>query len=57
MIEIVSVWSSSSGNSYIVMTEGRTILIDVGLPAKKIIAALEHLGTDPADVDAVLITH
>ena len=57
MIEIVSVGSSSSGNSYIVMTEGRTILIDVGLPAKKIIAALEHLGTDPADVDAVLITH
>ncbi len=57
MIEIVSVGSSSSGNSYIVMTEGRTLIIDVGLPAKKIIGALEHLGTDPADVDAVLITH
>ena len=57
MIEIVSVGSSSSGNSYIIMTESRTILIDVGLPAKRIIGALEQLGTDPADVDAVLITH
>ena len=57
MIEIVSVGSSSSGNSYIIMTEGRTILVDAGLPAKRIISALEHLGTDPADVDAVLITH
>ena len=57
MIEIVSVGSSSSGNSYIIMTESRTVLVDAGLPAKKIIAALEQLGTDPADVDAVLITH
>lgn len=57
MIEIVSVGSSSSGNSYIIMAEGRTVILDVGLPAKKIIGALEHLGTDPADVDAVLITH
>ena len=39
------------------MTESRTVLIDAGLPAKTIIGALEHLGTDPADVDAVLITH
>ena len=57
MIEIVSVGSSSSGNSYIIKTEGRTILVDAGLPAKTIIGALDHLGTDPADVDAVLITH
>jgi phosphoribosyl 1,2-cyclic phosphodiesterase len=57
MIEIVSVGSSSSGNSYIIMTESRTVLVDAGLPAKRIIGALEHLGTDPADVDAVLITH
>jgi len=56
-IEVVSIGSSSSGNSYIIMAGERTILLDVGLPAKKITGALEHLGTDPADVDAVLITH
>ena len=57
MIKIVSVGSSSSGNSYIIMTDSRTILVDAGLTAKMIVAALEQLGTDPADVDAVLITH
>jgi len=56
-IEIVSVGSSSSGNSYIIMTGGRTLILDAGLPAKKIMAALESLGTDPEEVDAVLITH
>ena len=57
MINIVSVGSSSSGNSYIVMTEGRTVIIDAGLTAKRILGALDSLGKDPADVDAVLITH
>ncbi len=57
MIKIVSVGSSSSGNSYIIMTESRTVLVDAGLPAKTIVGALGHLGKDPADVDAVLITH
>ena len=57
MIKTVSIGSSSSGNSYIIMTEGRTVLVDAGLAAKTIIGALEHLGVDPADVDAVLITH
>lgn len=56
-LEIVSVGSSSSGNSYIIMAGEKTILLDAGLPAKKITGALEHLGTDPCDVDAVLITH
>ena len=57
MMETVSVGSSSSGNSYIIIAGGHTILLDVGLPAKKIKGALEHLGCDPAQVDAVLITH
>lgn len=56
-IEIVSVGSSSSGNSYIIMSGKRTIILDVGLPAKKITGALEDLGMTPEDVDAVLITH
>jgi phosphoribosyl 1,2-cyclic phosphodiesterase len=39
------------------MTGKRTIILDVGLPAKKITGALEDLGMTPEDVDAVLITH
>ena len=56
-LEIISVGSSSSGNSYIILAGRRTLILDAGLPAKTIMAALEYLGTDPADVDAVLLTH
>lgn len=56
-IDITSVGSSSSGNSYIVFAEGLTIILDVGLTAKKILAALEHFGIAPEEVDALLVTH
>ena len=56
-MEIVSAGSSSSGNSYIIIAGPATIILDVGLPAKKIKGALEHLGCSPEDVGAVLITH
>ena len=56
-IEVVSIGSSSSGNSYIILAGKRTILLDVGLTAKKIIGALEHFDISPEDVDAVLVTH
>ena len=56
-MEVISVGSSSSGNSYIITTAGSTIILDVGLPAKRIIEGLEKAGRRPEDVDAVLITH
>lgn len=56
-MEIVSAGSSSSGNSYIIIAGDQTIILDVGLPAKKIKAALGHLGCEPEDVGAVLVTH
>lgn len=56
-MEVISVGSSSSGNSYIILTEESTVLLDVGLPAKRIVAALDEAGRSPEDVSAVLITH
>ena len=56
-IEVISVGSSSSGNSYIIRAAGRVIVLDVGLPAKRIVGALEDRGIPAGDVDAVLITH
>ncbi len=58
-IEVISIGSSSSGNSYIVKTSepGSVILVDVGLAAKRILGALAENGIEPDDVDAVLITH
>ena len=56
-IEVISIGSSSSGNSYIIKAGGRVILLDVGLTAKKIVGALSDNGLEPEDVDAVFITH
>ena len=56
-IEVISIGSSSSGNSYIILAGGRTILLDVGLTAKRILSALEHFDIQPEEIDAVLITH
>ena len=33
-MEVISVGSSSSGNSYIITTADSTIILDVGLPAR-----------------------
>ena len=56
-MKIISVGSSSSGNSYIIITKSSTIILDAGLPAKRIIEGLQMIGRSPEDVEAVLITH
>ena len=56
-MEIISVGSSSSGNSYIIKAGDHTVILDVGLPAKRIRAALEESEIAPEDVEAVMITH
>ena len=56
-IEVISIGSSSSGNSYIIKAGGRVILLDGGLTAKKIVGALTDNGLAPEDVDAVFVTH
>ncbi len=56
-MRIVSVGSSSSGNSYIVQAGGKNLLLDVGLSATKILNALRSCGIEPCDVDAIMITH
>ena len=56
-MEIVSVGSSSSGNSYIIEADGHVLILDVGLTARSINEALSELGVKPEEVEAVLITH
>ena len=56
-IEVISIGSSSSGNSYIIKAGGKNLLLDVGLTAKKITGALTDFDIAPEDVDAVLLTH
>ena len=56
-IEIISIGSSSSGNSYIIKTGSANIILDVGLAAKHILAGLSEADLGPEDIDAVLVTH
>lgn len=56
-IEVISVGSSSSGNSYIIKAGDSVVILDVGLTAKRILGALENFDIAPEDVCAVLLTH
>ena len=56
-MEIFSVGSSSSGNSYIIRAAGKVLVLDAGLSCIKITRALEALGLSTEDVAAILITH
>lgn len=54
----LTVLASSSGANAVVASTGRThVLLDCGLPAQHLYAALLQHGFDPAQIDAVIITH
>lgn len=52
-----SLYSGSSGNSIFVGSEKTKILLDAGLPGKKIDEALKSIDQNPADIDGIFITH
>ncbi|MGH9947654.1 MAG: MBL fold metallo-hydrolase [Pyrinomonadaceae bacterium] len=49
--------SGSTGNAVLISSEKTNVLIDAGLSAREILRRLSVVGVDPADLDAVLITH
>ena len=49
--------SGSKGNTTYIESEKVKILIDIGNSAKYVKEKLEDIGTEPEDIDAVLITH
>lgn len=52
-----SLYSGSSGNSMFIASERAKILIDAGLPGKKIDAALQEIDENPRDLKGIFITH
>ena len=50
-------FSGSSGNSIFIGTNDTKILIDVGLPGKKIDLALEEINESGKNINAIFITH
>ncbi len=49
--------SGSTGNAVLIRSETTRVLVDAGMSAKKILERFVAVGEDPADLDAILITH
>ena len=52
-----SLYSGSSGNSIFVSSGKTNILIDAGLPGKKIDEALKSIDKNPSSIDGIFVTH
>lgn len=57
MFKCCSLYSGSSGNSFLVQTNHTKILVDAGVSCKKIETALNTIDINPHDIQAILITH
>lgn len=57
MLTIHTFASGSEGNCLLVSAGGVHLLVDAGISARRITAALRSLGLTPQDVAAVLVTH
>ena len=52
-----SLYSGSSGNSMFITSDRAKILIDAGLPGKKIDEALKAIDEETKNIDGIFITH
>jgi len=57
MLKFCSLYSGSSGNSFLVQSNNVTILVDAGVSGKKISDALASLNVDINNICAILVTH
>ena len=56
-LEFCSFASSSSGNCYLVRSENTTLLVDVGVAGKHVLAGLAAKDSSIEQVDGILLTH
>ncbi|MBR6548201.1 MAG: MBL fold metallo-hydrolase [Clostridia bacterium] len=57
MAKICQLFSGSSGNSTFIGAGDGGILIDAGVSAKRLVAALSDLGVDPKNIHGIFLTH
>ena len=57
LCRILPIASGSTGNCMLVELEGRRILIDLGVTAKRLTSTLNANGLSCQDIEAVLVTH
>jgi phosphoribosyl 1,2-cyclic phosphodiesterase len=56
-LNVWSLASGSSGNSYLVQSAGTAVLVDAGLGMRALLASIRSLGVDPSTLSAILLTH
>jgi phosphoribosyl 1,2-cyclic phosphodiesterase len=54
---LISLSSSSSGNSTLIQAGQSRILVDAGFSGKQLTSLLRQVGTEPHELDAILVTH
>ena len=57
MLQFCSLYSGSSGNSFLVKNNNTNILVDSGVSAKKIVEGLTSINTSIENIEAILVTH
>ncbi len=55
--EVYQLFSSSKGNCCLVKNKSDLFLIDAGVSAKRIEAAVRQVGLAPEEIKAIFITH
>ncbi|MCH5279816.1 MAG: MBL fold metallo-hydrolase [Christensenellaceae bacterium] len=56
-MKFIPLLSGSSGNSSLIVVGGKKLLVDAGHTGKCITDALRMVGTDPAELSGILVTH
>lgn len=56
-MRLATIASGSSGNCIYIGTEGRNIIVDAGIPLRRIEQGLGQLGLEVEDLDAVFVSH
>ena len=57
MLNLISLFSSSSGNCTYVFNDDTKLLVDIGISAKRLTEALKNMNILPEEINGVLITH
>ena len=56
-IRIISLYSGSTGNAFVISAPSGTLLIDAGKNAKRLCGALAKVNVNVDDIGAILVTH
>jgi phosphoribosyl 1,2-cyclic phosphodiesterase len=57
MIEVCALASGSKGNAYVVGSEGCYVLVDCGIPSRRLRKALDAIGVPLDAIEGILVSH